>query len=85
MNKDNSNSVVQRGIALHKMIRLLTIALGGDVLYFNFRLIWPSWEMSSAILSGSTSQEKGMDGVINIVLEGGIWLMIKTSNSIFYL
>ena len=35
MGKDNASLVVDRGIALHKMIRLLTISLGGDA-YMNF-------------------------------------------------
>jgi len=35
MSKDSQNLVVDRGIALHKMIRLFTIALGGDA-WLNF-------------------------------------------------
>ena len=30
MSMDTSSSVVDRGIALHKMIRLITLALGGE-------------------------------------------------------
>ena len=30
MHKDNHNAIVDRGMALHKMIRLLTMSLGGD-------------------------------------------------------
>ena len=35
MNKDSTNPVIERGIALHKMIRLVTLALGGEG-YLNF-------------------------------------------------
>ena len=35
MSKDSQSLVVDRGIALHKMIRLITLALGGDG-YLNF-------------------------------------------------
>lgn len=35
MMKDDTNIVIERGIALHKMIRLLTMSLGGDA-YLNF-------------------------------------------------
>ncbi|MBR6345981.1 MAG: alpha amylase C-terminal domain-containing protein [Bacteroidales bacterium] len=35
MNKDSSNSIVDRGVALHKMIRLVTAATAGDG-YLNF-------------------------------------------------
>ncbi len=35
MQKDDQNLVVERGIALHKMIRLFTIAMGGQA-YMNF-------------------------------------------------
>ncbi len=35
MNKDDKNIVIDRGMALHKMIRLLTISLGGQA-YLNF-------------------------------------------------
>jgi len=35
MGKDDSDLVVERGIALHKMIRLFTISLGGNA-YMNF-------------------------------------------------
>ena len=35
MNKDDDNSTVERGIAMHKLIRLVTLALGGQG-YLNF-------------------------------------------------
>ncbi|MBR0339939.1 MAG: alpha amylase C-terminal domain-containing protein, partial [Alistipes sp.] len=35
MNKESENLVVERGMALHKMIRLMTISTGGDA-YLNF-------------------------------------------------
>ena len=35
MHKDDQNLVIERGIALHKMIRLFTIAMGGQA-YMNF-------------------------------------------------
>ncbi|TAH24797.1 MAG: 1,4-alpha-glucan-branching enzyme [Cytophagales bacterium] len=35
MMKDDNNIIIERGLALHKMIRLITIALGGDA-YLNF-------------------------------------------------
>ena len=35
MNKESDNMVIDRGIALHKMIRLITMSLGGDG-YLNF-------------------------------------------------
>ncbi|NVO18289.1 MAG: alpha amylase C-terminal domain-containing protein [Bacteroidetes bacterium] len=35
MQKDDTNPIINRGIALHKMIRLFTIALGGQA-YLNF-------------------------------------------------
>jgi len=35
MQKDDPNLIVERGIALHKMIRLFTISLGGNA-YMNF-------------------------------------------------
>lgn len=35
MDRDNSHAVVVRGIALHKMIRLITLALGGEA-WLNF-------------------------------------------------
>ena len=35
MNKGSENLVVERGMALHKMIRLMTISVGGDA-YLNF-------------------------------------------------
>lgn len=35
MNRDSQNIIVDRGMALHKMIRLMTIAAGGDA-YLNF-------------------------------------------------
>jgi len=35
MNKNCSNVVADRALALHKMIRLITIGLGGDA-YLNF-------------------------------------------------
>ena len=35
MQKDDSNPLIDRGIALHKMIRLFTISLGGQA-YLNF-------------------------------------------------
>lgn len=35
MNKASDNAVIERGIALHKMIRLVTFALGGEA-YLNF-------------------------------------------------
>ncbi len=35
MNKDSESLVIERGIALHKMIRLITFALGGEA-YLNF-------------------------------------------------
>jgi len=35
MNKESSNMIIDRGIALHKMIRLITMSLGGEG-YLNF-------------------------------------------------
>jgi len=35
MNKNEKSIVIDRGIAIHKMIRLLTISLGGEA-YLNF-------------------------------------------------
>ena len=35
MNKNAKSIVIDRGIAIHKMIRLLTISLGGEA-YLNF-------------------------------------------------
>lgn len=35
MNKDSNSDIIDRGIALHKMIRLLTFSLGGNA-YLNF-------------------------------------------------
>ena len=34
MNVNHSTIVIDRGMALHKMIRLLTYSLGGEVLIF---------------------------------------------------
>jgi hypothetical protein len=45
MSKESSNLKVDRGIALHKMIRLVTLATAGDV-------ISTLWEMNLAILNG---------------------------------
>ena len=35
MSLDKDNDIVNRGIALHKMVRLITLALGGES-YLNF-------------------------------------------------
>lgn len=35
LNKNNKSLVVSRGMALHKMIRLITASLGGEA-YLNF-------------------------------------------------
>ena len=35
MNKDSQSAVIERGVALHKMIRLITLSLGGEG-YLNF-------------------------------------------------
>lgn len=40
MEIQNQNDIVARGIALHKMIRLLTISLGGDVITYNIGISW---------------------------------------------
>ena len=75
-----STIVIDRGMALHKMIRLITYALGGEVLYFNLRVILILWEMNSAIRNGLISQEKGTDGAINTPAVNGRWSIIKNSS-----
>ncbi len=72
--------VISRGMALHKLIRLITLALGGEVfaeiLILLSRVIWLLWEMNSVIQSGSIFQEMAMGGVTIMLEEDGICLMI---------
>lgn len=51
MRKDQPNLIVDRGIALHKMIRLATLSCAGGP-------ILTSWGMNSATPNGSTSPAK---------------------------
>lgn len=56
--------IIERGIALHKMIRLITHGLGGEgwlnfigahLYYFLMRFVYSSQATNSVIPSGSTS------------------------------
>ncbi len=42
MSLDKDNDIVNRGIALHKMVRLITLALGGES-YLNFMVSVVTW------------------------------------------
>ena len=66
MQKGDENYVVNRGIALHKMIRLLTSSTinGG---YLNFM------GNDSGIPNGLTSRVKVTDGHVNMPVANGIW------------
>ena len=77
MQKDDHNFMVDRGIALHKMIRLVTAStINGGYLNFMGNEIGQlrEWdEKSSGIRNGSTSQGRAMDGLINTLAANGIW------------
>ena len=60
MSCSKQSVVVDRGLALHKMMRLTTLGLGGEG-YLSL------WATSSDMRSGSTSQLHRMVGVPSIV------------------
>ena len=68
--KGDENDVVHRGIALHKMIRLLTASTinGG---YLNL------WVTNSVIRNGLTSRAKETDGLTNTHAVSGTWWTTK--------
>ena len=54
--------IINRGMALHKMIRMITFALGG------------SWGTNSAIQNGSTSPDQEITFLMLIVVEDGTYV-----------
>ena len=69
--RGDETNLVNRGIALHKMIRLVTAAAmnGG---YLNL------WATSLGIRSGLTSRERVTDGVTSTRVASGTWSTTKT-------
>lgn len=66
MDKADDNSAVARGVALHKMIRMVTMTtMNGGTLTL--------WAMSLATLSGSIFHVKGMDGATSMHAASGAW------------
>ena len=57
MSMDTNSSVVDRGIALHKMIRLITLTLGGESYLtfmgneFGHPVRLPMWQLNASLLS----------------------------------
>lgn len=68
--KGDENNNVRRGIALHKMIRLVT----SSTIMVDTSI---SWGMNLDIPNGLISLVKEMVGVINMHADNGTWLIIK--------
>ena len=70
MEKSYRSFTIDRAMALHKMLRLLTMSLGGE----GYR---PLWAMNSATPNGSIFPVKATAGAIIIAAVSGVWLIMK--------
>jgi 1,4-alpha-glucan branching enzyme len=74
MHIDHQNLVIDRGMALHKLLRLFTISLGGEA-YLNFignEFGHPEWV---------DFQEKATNGATNMPGGNGRWSITKSLNT----